>query len=388
MMKRSLLLLTVLLFAGVCFRAIEVVGDDSPDYTYDSDTERWYYIKESYERPYLTWMLYRQYYNATHYNLVQYPYYTTGYSYRRVKVYEYYLKVETDLPEASVTGEGWYKDGSSASISADRMVEAGGETKHHFSYWSGDFSGSSTSGTITIDRSKTVIANYKASHRLQVKSSPMDVLGFIEDSWYEEGETRVVQSAPEIINADQGERYVFVSWYVDRLKVAGNPISVEIDEPHIVEARYGTQYYLDVRSLYGASAGSGWYDAGAIASFEVTTPVEAGLGRKWVFQQWSGDAITASPQGTVAMDGAKTVTATWRLNSTMLYIIYGLILAGVIAAVAIPIILITRPGIGTRDAQPNKECQSCGYRLTRKFQYCPICGSKKTMRQRNTAKSR
>ncbi len=388
LLKRVSLLLIALLIIGFCFNAPMVVGDE-PDYTYISDTERWYYEKESYERPYWYWVPYRQYYNATHYNIVYQPYYTVGYSYRRVKVYEYYLKVDSDVAGASVTGEGWYREGSTATISADKTVDPGGDTKHHFSHWSGDYSGSSPSGSVAMDRGKNVVANYKSSHRIQVMSNPMDVLGFIEDDWYAEGETRILPSAPETVDAGQGKRYVFESWYVDGVKVAGNPVSVKLDEPHVVEARYGVQYYLDVRSLHGAPSGSGWYDKGATATFEVYTPVEAGTGRKWVFEQWSGDVLTASPQGSVVMDGAKTVNASWRLDSSVLYAIYGLIIAAIVVAIIVPTLLLARRGgSGLRGFKATRNCLNCGYSLSGEFQFCPICGSKKLSEPKKAGRGR
>ncbi len=363
LMKRVALSLIFVLIASLFFaNVIDVGSAQSTKYTYVSDAERWHYEKVKYEAPYVGYWEYRDYYNATHYNIEYLPYYYTGYSYRNVKVYEYYLKVNTDLTGATITGEGWYREGTSASISASKEIDDGAETKYLFSYWSGDFSGNSPSGSVMMDRPKTAIANYRAIHHLLARSSPANVLGFIEDNWYDEGTSRILQGAPEIIKADQGKRYVFDSWYVDGGKVAGNPISINVDKPYVAEAKYEVQYYLDVKSLYGNPIGAGWYDEGSTATFEVTTPVKAGFGKKWVFEQWSGDVVTASSQGTTAMDGSKTITALWRLDSTILYVTYGAIISAAIAVVAIIGLIITRSSTGARA----RACPNCGTKIVEK----------------------
>ncbi len=352
-----LLILTTSLFSTT---TIDFGHADPNKYTYVSETERWYYEKVKYENPYLDWWPYRYYYNATHYYTMYYPSSYTAYSYKNVKVYEYYLAVKSDLTGPTLTGEGWYREGTETLISASKEVADGSETKHLFSYWSGDFSGNSPSVTVPMDRAKTVIANYKAIHHLMARSSPVEVLGFIEDNWYDEGTDKILQSAPEIVKVDQSKRYVFDSWYVDGGKVAGNPISVSVDKPYIAEAKYKVQYYLDVRSLHGNPAGSGWCDGDSITTFEVTTPIASGFGEKWVFEEWSGDVITASPKGTVVMDRGKTVTAVWRLDSTILYITYGAIISAAIVIFAILGLIITQYGSGIKLSKLKQICPKCG----------------------------
>jgi len=376
-MKKSFIL-TLFLIASLSLIIATDVKADTDKYHYESDTERWYYEKVSYETPRYHVMPYQYYYNATHYSTLFYPYYTIGYSYRNVKVYEYHLTIKTDLPEATVTGEGWYKQGNSASISASHTVEADDKTKYHFSHWSGDFSGGSISSTITMDKAKTVVANYLASYHILAQSNPSEVLGFIEDSWYEKGTVKVFQSAPEIVKSGQSKRYVFESWYINGMKVAGNPISNNIDEPLLIEAKYKTQYYLTVESLYGYPQGSGWYDENSEVTFQVTTPIDSGFGKKWVFEQWSGDTVTSSPQGKILMDSPKTINALWILDSTILHATYAIIIISVITVVTVTALYIIRkPRTSISVPYSTQLCPGCGYQLAEPFKFCPICGYKK-----------
>ena len=81
LMKRVVLSLIFVLIASLFFANVIDVGTaSSTKYTNVSDTERWYYEKVKYEAPYVGYWEYRDYYNATHYNIEYVPYYYTGYS--------------------------------------------------------------------------------------------------------------------------------------------------------------------------------------------------------------------------------------------------------------------------------------------------------------------
>ena len=101
------------------------------------------------------------------------------------------------------------------------------------------------------------------------------------------------------------------------------------------------KHRLSVASSYGLASGSGWYDADTVAAFSVSpTSVRVDgvlgiLGTSYVFERWSGDQSTTSPDATVVMDGPKAVTAQWRTDYTSLYIIMGAIAAVIVAAVYI-----------------------------------------------------
>ncbi|HKM50544.1 MAG TPA: hypothetical protein VJZ75_05140, partial [Candidatus Bathyarchaeia archaeon] len=97
------------------------------------------------------------------------------------------------------------------------------------------------------------------------------------------------------------------------------------------------QYYLTINSDQGAPSGAGWYDAGSYAPISVSTPSSPSYGVNMVFNGWQGSGVQSSSQSTqVMMDGAKTVTATWRTDATLLY--------ATIAVVLVAILLIAAAG--------------------------------------------
>ena len=69
----------------------------------------------------------------------------------------YYLTVESDYGDPQ--GEGWYASGSTATISV--TSPQGAIIRQVFTDWSGDYSGTATSASVTLDGPKTVTANWR-----------------------------------------------------------------------------------------------------------------------------------------------------------------------------------------------------------------------------------
>jgi hypothetical protein len=82
-----------------------------------------------------------------------------------------------------------------------------------------------------------------------------------------------------------------------------------------LSAIYLMEYSLTVESSVGRTVGSGWYPAGANATFAIIDSALVGgssTGRESrEFTHWSGDADSNSPVGWLLMDGPKTVIANW-----------------------------------------------------------------------------
>ncbi|MGA2784980.1 MAG: hypothetical protein ABSF09_09825, partial [Candidatus Bathyarchaeia archaeon] len=96
-----------------------------------------------------------------------YPYYYSGYNNYGYGYYnqpaQYQLTVNTNPSSVSsqATGGGSYNYGSSASFSAQSVIQVSKDTRYVFKGWSGDYSGASASASITMDSSKTVTAAYQ-----------------------------------------------------------------------------------------------------------------------------------------------------------------------------------------------------------------------------------
>ena len=290
----------------------------------------WYYPYYYYAYPYCysTWS----------------PYYWchTAYYYYSPAPSSYTLTVSTDPSSlGTVNGGGSYTSGSSASFSVTQStVQVSPNTRYVFDHWSGDYSGVGTSGTVTLNNGMSVTAVYELQYYLSVNAQPQNAPAAQGAGWYNAGATATVQSESQTVG-DSGSRLVFQGWSVDGQPTqAGSTLSVVMNAPHTVTAQYGQQYYLNVQTDQGVASGSGWYDAGSTAQIYVSTPVSTQYGVSIVFNGWRGGTQSTSQSTTLIMDGPKNVIATWRTDSTILYmtitamIIAVLIVAGVMAFIA------------------------------------------------------
>jgi len=285
--------------------------------TWDSSCSSYYGYNSYY--PYYSYYYYpySSYYSYYPYNSY-YPYY---YQPAAPQPKTFQLNVNTNPSGiGTVNGKGTYNDGSSASFSVTSLiVPSSADQRYVFSSWSGDFSGTSPSGSITMDSAKTVVANYRLQNYLKVSVDPQGITYATGEGWYSATDSVTVGPVPTSIPGGEGVRYIFQQWTIDNGPISGNSAQVTMDAPHTVVAHYKTQYQLTVTSDYGIVQGAGWYDAGSSATFSVTTQVDTSYGVKQVFESWTGDAQTVSPTATITMDSPHSVTAIWRTDSTILY---------------------------------------------------------------------
>ncbi len=145
---------------------------------------------------------------------------------------EYLLTVESEYGESE--GEGWYSSGSTAEISVVTLVEETG-TKHFFTRWSGDYSGDKASASVTMNKPKTVSANWRTEYLLTVESEYGESEG---EGWYDSGSAATISvTSPVGIIV----RQVFTVWsgsYSGDTTTA----SVIIDRPKTVTAKWRTDY--------------------------------------------------------------------------------------------------------------------------------------------------
>jgi ribosomal protein L37E len=270
-----------------------------------------------------------------------------------------------------VTGGGSYSSGASASFSGASVVQVSKDTRYVFTGWSGDFSGSSVSGSVTMDAAKTVTAGYQLQYYLTVNVQPSSVPSVQRSGWYNAGDM-VSFSVPssQAVSVGDGARLVFSGWSVDG-NSQGSTLNLQMNAPHVVTAQYKQQYYLKVLSDRGVSSGEGWYDGGSYAQFSVSTPSSPSFGVNLIFNGWQGDVQSASQSSRVLMDGPKTVTATWSTDATVLYAT----IAGVIIAIALIAVAAFYSSQRKRATTTTTLCSQCGKPFRPGTNYCVTCGT-------------
>jgi M6 family metalloprotease-like protein len=112
-----------------------------------------------------------------------------------------------------------------------------------------------------------------------------------------------------IMRLGPGSRLIFSQWNDGDVS---NPRAIDLFEDAAIIAVYKTQHYLEVRSKYGQTNGTGWYDEGTIAHFSVSPTVTSEGAFGYQFDKWEGDAATTTSSSTILIDRPKVVTAGWR----------------------------------------------------------------------------
>ncbi|HXZ90464.1 MAG TPA: hypothetical protein VEG61_05325 [Candidatus Dormibacteraeota bacterium] len=296
----------------------------------------------------------------------------------------YTLTVATDPSSVgSVSGGGSYNSGSSASFSVSQStVQVSSNTRYVFDHWSGDFSGTGTSGTVTVNNPMTVTAVYQLQYYLAVNSQPQNAPTAQGAGWYNSGSTATIQGGGQSVG-DASSRLTFQGWSVDgQSPQSGSTSSVVMNAPHTATAVYGQQYYLNVQTDQGVASGSGWYNAGNTAQISVSTPISTTYGVGIVFNGWQGDIQSSSQSASVVMDGPKNVVATWRADYSTLYLTVGVGIAIVLMAVfgALLVRNSSRKAMGQpMTGSAAGFCSKCGKPFRSADDgYCASCGTPRT----------
>lgn len=191
------------------------------------------------------------------------------------------------------------------SVPSPQMVSQG--TRYLFSAWS---DGGAQTHTIIVPASDlTYTAGFVTEHELVVTSEHGSPYG---GGWYAAGSPATFGvTSPDTSTA--GARHLFLGWTGSGAGsyTGTNPVvSVVMNGPITEQAAWRTQYLLSVVSAHGSPTGQGWYDAGAMAPFAVTSPEVHGATR-YVFTGWSGHYSGTSAADSVRMDGPKSLFAAW-----------------------------------------------------------------------------
>ncbi len=209
----------------------------------------------------------------------------------------------------SVSGGGWYDDGSIAALTVASPVDQGNRTRRVFLTWSGDYVSPASPASVVVDSAKRVVAEWTKQYHLEVKSPYGAPAGV---GWYDSG-VEATFSAPPLLDQGNETRRVFNGWVGD-VKAAGYQSSVKMDSPKIVAAEWITQYLLNIDSGGGVvDAESMWVDRGSSVTVTAVSPSREVVNRsRLVFAGWSGAVASLDPQVTVTVNEPKRLGAGWK----------------------------------------------------------------------------
>jgi hypothetical protein len=309
---------------------------------------------------------------------------------------QFYLTVESDPPNVkNLNGSGWYDAGTQATISAAPVISATEDTRLKFSNWSGALDGQSPTGTVMMDRPKSVKARYLAQYLLAVQFDPASIQSSYNEThtgWYDANADVQLGPAPPIIDLSSVERLRFLGWVQNSTTQTEPSITILMNNPRKVTLSYKTQYYVDVRSSYGAVAGSGWYDKGSSA--KVSGPSAAGT---WPFTYnfagWTVDPSTGKltqdgNSWALSVDRPYVVRANWSADYLPLITLVGGG-AGLVVILVAALVVGRRRGLFIRGPRPRtlkptglrsgpeskRTCTRCGGEIPENATFCQKCGA-------------
>ena len=208
------------------------------------------------------------------------------------------------------SSDGYYAGGTSVQLTP---AAASG---YSFDSWSGDASGATTTASVTMATPRTVTANFRSATATMVTTNPPGLAVVVDGTSYTTPKTfSWTASSAHTIGATSpqtasGTRNVFANWS------DGGAQTHTISAPAAggtFTASFSTQYALTV-SINPAGSGTvsatpasadGYYNAGASVSLAATPA--AG----YAFAGWSGGLTGATTPQSVAMSGARTLTASF-----------------------------------------------------------------------------
>jgi len=302
---------------------------------------------------------------------------------------QFYLTVQSNAGNVTgLKGSGWYDDAVMANVSAPTIIAMDSGTRLEFDHWSGELSGQQPVGVVSMDRPKTIQANYVDQYYLSVQYVPAEVANSYNEThagWYSTNSDVQLGPVPTTITISPVERLQFTGWS-DSGSLSNNlSYAVAMDKPRNVTLSYSTEYYLNVQSAYGTMSGSGWYNRGAVAT--VTGPTSYGTWpityslTGWIVNPPSVGIVGDGGSWTIIVDGPYVVQAQWSMNYLPLIMLFAVV--GSVSTIGTATFVGYKRGSFTHK-KPGKlptaptiasVCKNCGSALSTGAQICDKCSA-------------
>jgi len=177
------------------------------------------------------------------------------------------------------------------------------KTGYVFNGWSGDLTGSANPATITMDKNKSVTANFKAVNYTLAVSAPNGSVSLSPVGGSYIAGTQVT------LTAKPNSGYVFVDWSGD-LSGTDNPAKITMDANKNITANFKRITYTLTTSAANGSVSmnpeGGTYNSGAVVT--ITATPDSG----YVFNGWSGDLAGDQNPTLIILNKDKSITALFR----------------------------------------------------------------------------
>ena len=216
---------------------------------------------------------------------------------------QYYITV-TSAHGSPTKQSQWVNAGSDFAVS---VTSPDGDATHQFVV-----NGATTQTITNVQTAQTLAFTWTEQFYLTVTSAQGTTGG---SGWYNAGANALATlNSGTLSNQPTGTQYVFTSWGTDASGTNfAQSNAITMNGPKVASTNWQTQYQLTVNNGgHGTGSGSGWYNAGATATYSINPALVTTGTTQYAFKAWIGDSTTTSTSGSIAMNSAKTVTATWQ----------------------------------------------------------------------------
>jgi len=150
----------------------------------------------------------------------------------------------------SPQGAGWYNSGATANFSVTSPADESNGTRYVFTQWSGDYTGSSPSGSLMMTSAKSVTANWQTQYFLATAENPPyggNISPAPPGDWYNSGSYATVTATPT-------GNYGWLGW-TGHLTGKTNPAQILMSSPKSVTANFAGETISNPNAPSGPASG-------------------------------------------------------------------------------------------------------------------------------------
>ena len=252
---------------------------------------------------------------------------------------QYYLSVSS--PYGTPGGQGWYDSGATAHATLDvGLVDHGNGTRHVFTNWNGDGSGTNyaQSNQITMNGAKVATANWKTQHRITFTHSGLDpsasgtvvtvnsiakTYGDLPYYLWTDNGASATYAYGDVSSSTPGKRFVLTG-------VTGSASPITVTSPATVTGDYKIQYQITFNQTGASSDFTGtvvtvdstgytvsslsvsfWWDSGSSHAFAFQSPLVVAVNTKQYL--WtSTTGLSTAQSGSITALGSGTVMGNYK----------------------------------------------------------------------------
>jgi M6 family metalloprotease-like protein len=192
------------------------------------------------------------------------------------------------------------------TVEIQPIVNASAGVRKLFSGWS---DGSiANPRQILVTANTTLQASYKTQYLLSVDPSGGTTTS---GGWYSpNSDVPVSATTPSDVVAN-ASRLVFNGWSGD-ISSTSATLNLNMTKPYSLKADWITQYYVSLLSQSGVPTGSGWYNAGEIATIGIQSTVQYPNGTRQLFTGWNSTQLGQTPTGQIVVNAPTVLRTAWK----------------------------------------------------------------------------